>query len=102
MHDAGRDVPAIRNRPDISGLGWLWDAFWELHTCRSLGMTAGPIPWTAVSTYAAAEELCVGEAHFLHSVIRHMDNVWLHFQDDKMKASAGANKKKGGSRGGSR
>lgn len=39
--------------PEIDqSLDWVWNAFWCLDSCRSIGMAAGRIPWTAVSQYA--------------------------------------------------
>ena len=55
MQQAGKHVPALETRPNIIGLTWVWEAFWELSTCRAVGAVMGPIPWTAVRAY--------GEAH---------------------------------------
>ena len=90
MYDAGKTVPAIENRPSLTGWGWLWDAFWELNTCRSIGMAAGPIPWTAVQRYAEVEELHREEAYLLHQVIRYLDDKLLAHQREQVKAASSA------------
>lgn len=53
-------------------------AFWELHTCRSFAMGAGPIPSTAILTMAELmgisgyDEFCA-----FRFAIRAMDRVYL-------------------------
>jgi hypothetical protein len=80
MHDAGKVVPAIRDRPNPVGYEWLWRAFQDLNTCRSYGMGPGPIPWTAIEQYARADRLNADDSWVLHNVIRQLDNVWLDFK----------------------
>lgn len=77
MHDAGKDVPAIRDRPNPVGYEWLWQAFNDLNTCRTYGMGPGPIPWTAIEQYAQSHRMDVEDTWMLHRVIRHLDSVWL-------------------------
>ena len=77
MAAAGMEVPALDNRPVTIGLNWLWEAFMDLTTCRPIGMGVGPIPWTAIQTYAESERLDPEETWTLHQVIRHMDQVYL-------------------------
>lgn len=38
--------------PEISGLRFYVDAFYELSSCRSIGMALGPIPFTAILEYS--------------------------------------------------
>ena len=85
MQRAGKRVPALDNRPDIVGLSWDWQAFWELSTCRSLGALMGPIPWTAIHVYAQAQGLNTDEAQLLHEAVRHMDTVWLNYHTEAAK-----------------
>jgi len=77
MADSGRSVPAIEQRPSLEGYEWLWQAFISLATCRQIGMTPGPIPWTAIQQYCAVHRLTDAEAYMLHNVIPYMDNVFL-------------------------
>lgn len=85
MADAGRDVPLLDQRASLVGYWWLWEAFHSLTTCRMIGMSYGPIPWTAVQHYAEAERMSNEETYMLHAVIRHMDAKFLAFQDEKSK-----------------
>lgn len=51
----GRDpstVKFLREAPTLlPGLDLYYNAFWELTSCRQIGMGVGPIPWTAVEAY---------------------------------------------------
>lgn len=85
MAAAGKKVPALDNRPDPIGYGWLWEAFKQLSTCRSVGMAIGRIPWTAVQTWSLAHELDTEENWILHEVIHHMDDVFLEYHHKKQK-----------------
>ena len=94
MHRHGLEVPALDNRPDVYGLTWLLKAFWDLHTCRSFGMVAGPIPWTAIEQYATSEDFLFWEKEMLHEVIRHMDGRWLEYQTELAKRAGKKGQKK--------
>lgn len=77
------DVPAIRDRPNIRGYEWLWDAYLALSTCRAFTMGGpGPIPWTAIHTYSTAHALNVEEDLLLNAVIPHVDTVWFGLISD--------------------
>ena len=88
MHDAGKVVPAIRDRPSVTGFEWLWQAFIDLGTCRHYGMSPGPIPWTAIEEYARVNELGVDDTWMLHRVIRRADDVWLAQKAEATKPAA--------------
>lgn len=60
-------------RPDIAGNQWLLNAFYELSTCRQIGMDLGPIPLTAIQAYSDRHEL--GELFVLQ--IMEIDRLWL-------------------------
>lgn len=81
MRDAGKDVPALDNRPSLVGYEWLWEAFWDLSTCRQIGMAAGPIPWTARQFYADTEKLGEHDAYLFHEVMKHMDSCWHEWHE---------------------
>ena len=83
MVDSGLDVPAISQRPSLTGLEWLWLAFIDLSTCRSIGMSVGPIPWIAVDQYSTANQLSQSDRWMLHRVISRMDGVYMSHQQEK-------------------
>ena len=85
MAAAGHSVPALDARPSLTGYEWLYEAFVMLTTCRSMGMGAGPIPWTAIDRYADAEGLGEDDRYLLTAVILHMDKVYLDWVSEKQK-----------------
>jgi hypothetical protein len=87
MADAGMHVPAIEQRPSLSGFEWLWEAFVELSSCRQTGMGVGAIPWTAVQRYVEVMRYTSEEAWLAHGVVRHLDDVFIkhHAEQQKQK-----------------
>lgn len=79
---------AIVNAPELQlGLDLFYVAFTDLSTCRSIGMSEGPIPWTAVRDYCD-ELLLEGDQRedmFFH--IREMDVSYLNYRTSKVKSS---------------
>jgi hypothetical protein len=59
-------------------------AFWDLSTCRPMGMTVGPIPWDKIQAYAEFADLNRELAQVFGIVIRRMDIV---FMDDMREQS---------------
>jgi len=80
----GRALPkAIANAPVLlTGLELWFVAFNELSSCRQIGMSMGPIPWTAMSEYADRNEF-VGEQR--EDLFRHMNALDSWFLDYHMK-----------------
>ena len=60
-------------------------AFWKLSTCRSTGMGTGPIPWTAIDTFAVRHGYDVDEIEYSSFVylITEMDSVFLKYVADE-------------------
>lgn len=75
----------LRNAPRLwPGLSPIYAAFVELSTCRTFGMTPGPIPWTAIMQYADLEGMDGDERANLLYLIRAMDRAFLgHSTGDK-------------------
>lgn len=68
----------IKERPKVMiGLGIYWKAFWELSTCRAIGMMEGPIPWLAMRAYAKDIGLTGLSKMRFYDIIRSMDNEYL-------------------------
>ena len=69
----------LRDCPCIDGLEWLYAAFSELSTCRSMGLTPGPIPWTAIRAYADELELVEYSRELLFYAVRALDCVMMEY-----------------------
>lgn len=72
--DAIKDAPSLRE-----DLSVYWEAFQHLSTCRAFaGMNGvpGPIPWTAIETYALRHEFVDGAFDDLVIIIREMDSAY--------------------------
>lgn len=69
----------IKNKPILlPGLHFIYSAFWELTTCRQIGMVEGPIPWTAIYQYALAHGIHDSdEIDRLSALVKHMDMRYL-------------------------
>ena len=66
------------NPPEPSpGELFIFQAFWELDTCRSLGFGIGPIPWTAINKYADVHGLEQDLIEPFTEVIRRMDTAYI-------------------------
>jgi hypothetical protein len=67
--------------PRIDGLQFYTSAFRELSSCRPVGMSAGPIPFTAIVEYFKVYP--EGEFEEFHFLMRQMDDAYLKFHLDK-------------------
>jgi hypothetical protein len=78
----------VKNAPSLwPGLTSTYAAFCELSTCRSLGFSPGPIPWTVIMQYAEMDGLHGHERANLLYLIRAMDRAYLkHSSSDKKPA----------------
>jgi len=74
----------IQNAPQLEmGLELYWEAFWDLSTCRAVGMGAGPIPWLAIRDYGLTFGLDEDQQEDLVYLVRMMDNAYLTHQSEK-------------------
>ena len=62
--------------PDTTGLEWLWSAWNDLNSCRSIGMGVGPIPWSAADRYAQAAGLDGDEFILLWRCIGKLETIY--------------------------
>lgn len=86
MAQFGRLPPQFANAPDLwPGLEFYWSAFWALDSCRAMGMSVGPIPWTAIEQWCDAKEVDDEERETVHYLIRRMDIAYLAHHSAKMK-----------------
>ena len=72
--------PAIANAPELRmGLEMYYGAYFDLMTCRQVGMVAGPIPWTAINQYATAYRYDDEQEDDLQFYISRMDSAYLEW-----------------------
>lgn len=81
--------PAIMNAPELRiGLALFYHAFWDLDTCRTVGMGEGPISWLSVDAYATARGLDEEQRADMHHHITAMDRAYLkHRAEQREKES---------------
>lgn len=72
-----------RPEPDITDEFFL-GAFWQLGTCRSIGMGPGPIPWTAIKDYALHHRLEPDVTQAFIQIITALDGRYLKWVADEM------------------
>lgn len=58
-------------------------AFYDLNTCRSVGMGMGPIPWRDIISYAHFYQLDEDIVEAFVDIIREMDDAFLKWQSDE-------------------
>lgn len=75
---------SIQNAPELEiGLHLYFTAWVALSTCRSYGMSAGPIPWLAIHEYANQLDLSDDQREALHYHIPIMDTVYHDFLESR-------------------
>lgn len=61
----------------------VYDAFWELGTCRYIGMSMGAIPFTAIDAYSTRHGIDGEEFERFNYLIRRLDRLWIKHQSEK-------------------
>lgn len=85
---SGRGFKPWDTRPRLDPrLTWVWDAYHELQTCRPLSMAVGPIPWTAIHTWADAND--VADQRRFERLVRALDTVFLEEHHKRDEAHGG-------------
>lgn len=69
------------------------EAFWQLHTCRSIGMSLSPIPWHSILFFADFYELPSSLFEHFVSILRGLDKAYMTWHDQEL------NKDRAGKRG---
>lgn len=68
----------ILEAPELRmGLELFMDAFFELNTCRQVGLGMAPIPWTSIKDYAEAYEFDADQTEDLFHHVRLMDHEFI-------------------------
>ena len=92
MQQRGLKLPDwYQNCPEVTEIDeFFLRAFWDLSTCRSVGMSVGPIPWRDMSEYARVEGLDPDVRAAFIQVLRQLDVKYLDWhraQEEKKRAS---------------
>jgi hypothetical protein len=86
---------AILNAPELwMGLELFYTAFMDLTTCRPLGMSEGPIPWTAIVQYCDRNGIEDEQREDMFFHLRSMDTAYLKHRADTSKAEQKKNEVK--------
>ncbi len=74
----------MQEAPELQlGMSFYMTAFFELHTCRSLGMGEGQIPWLAIRTYGMDLDMGEDEMEEFHFLVRELDAEYLNHRAKK-------------------
>lgn len=72
----------IANAPSLFfGLEFYYLAFRDLGTCRQIGFSLGPIPWTAINDYAISHNLTDGNKETFIELILELDSRFLEWRE---------------------
>lgn len=75
----------LQDRPTLLiGLDLYFDAFTDLSTCRQIGMSVGPIPYTAIIEYSRVHGFDYETSQLLLRYISEMDSAYLRYQYKKV------------------
>lgn len=93
----GHDVPALRNRPRLRPeLTGYWNAFIELHSRRSIGYSANPIPLTEILAYLELMEVDDPEERRDYvQFVTFLDGEWLAWSREKQQSGESDAKSQG-------
>lgn len=84
----GRELPNwFKNAPEpYPGDEFYLKAFYDLSSCRDIGMSLGPIPWRDILTYAIYSKLDDDLIEPFIQIIREMDSGFLEVEAKKQEA----------------
>ena len=77
--EKGRPAPEwYLDKPELDSSSMLYLYFFnQLSTCRSVGMGAGPIPWTAIHTYSEFRNFDYIETLSFINIMQMLDSIYL-------------------------
>ena len=83
----GRPLPAwFLDEPEVEpGEEFFIGAFFELSSCRQIGMGLGPIPWSAIVEYADRVRLAADVRRMFVDVMRLLDGFFLEDAEERAK-----------------
>lgn len=83
--------PKIANAPELQlGLDLYYMAFWELTTCRQLGMGLGPIDWLSTQHYGISMGLDEDQMEELHYYVSAMDDFYMKHNSKTQGSGSGS------------
>ena len=84
----GQPIPdGIANAPRLNlGLELYLQAFYDLDSERTIGLSLSPIPWSAIHNYCECNLLGEEQTENMHYFIRRMDGANLKRMNEKSKA----------------
>jgi len=90
--DRGLDPPDwYMERPELErGHEFFLEAFWQLSTCRQVGLGVGPIPWTACYQYGLAHNLDCDMLVVFPRIMMRMDEAYLDWSAREMERKSKA------------
>lgn len=78
--------PKIANAPELTlGLELYLEGFLDLSSCRSVGMSLGPIPWTAMDRYCEVEGIADETRDDFIYLVKGLDVYYLELMEAKSK-----------------
>lgn len=85
--EKGRDLPDwYYEEPELlSGDEFYLRSFYDLHTCRAVGMDLGPIPWNVTVQYAYHHKLEEDLIEPFVLIIRSMDSAYRDWMEGERK-----------------
>lgn len=91
----------MKNKPMLRpDLRFFWMAFLDLSSERTMGMSEGPIPWSAAVSYANWHGLSHEETEDLWFLIGRMDEAYLRKRQEEQQSRQNMASKGSGSSGG--
>ena len=77
----------ILNAPTLlPGLALYYNAFHDLSSCRTLGMTLGPIPWTAINDYCYHADITGEQRDDMFHHVMALDDEYRAFVEKQSEA----------------
>lgn len=85
----GKPPPeSMQQAPQLHpGLNLFYVAFLDLHTCRQLGMTMGPIDWLAIDRYCQRYDIQGEQYEDMHYFVSRLDAAYLEHHRAKSDAN---------------
>lgn len=81
----GQPLPDhIQNAPELTqGLELFYNAFQDLSSCRTAGMSLGPIPWTAMDQYCVRYGINGEQRDDLFHHVEKLDEAYREYVEKK-------------------